>query len=241
MINLVKSEWIKGRHSFVRKSFVIFPLLVTLMAIFLMGGALVQSGAYNWWYIMLLPITVSLICISLTESDKKMCFFNIAILPVPKGKVWIAKIETGVLYLVIGNGIVFAMTALSRFFFDSQYSILQGLIATLVLSITWAWQIPLGMFLSTKFGSVATFLLLLGTNIVCSTQDIAGGRLWFIAFGIPARLMAPILGMNPNGVLLESDSLLWNTNVIFPGIFITIILFIVMLFLTKIWFERRSA
>lgn len=240
MVNTIKSELIKGRRSFGRKSLVLFPLLVALMAILLMGGALTQVGAYNWWYMMFLPVTVALVCMNLIEPEKRMQFFNVVTLPIPKGRVWLAKVWTGCFYIFIGNLIVFGLTTISGFFFGSQYPVWRGIAAAFILTVTWAWQIPLGMFLSVKFNSVVTFLGILAVNVICSSQDIAGSRLWYIPFAIPARLMASILGINPNGVQMAPDSPLHDSSVVLPGILITAALFAVSLLLTKIWFNRRS-
>ena len=240
MVNLIKSEVIKGRRSFGRRSMVFFPLLVTLMAIILMGGGFTQVGAYNWWYMMFMPTLAALICINLTGPEKQMQFFNVAVLPLPKGNIWQAKVWAGCCCIFTGNLMVFGLTTISGIFFGSQYSVLQGIAAALVLTVTWAWQIPLGMFLSARFNSIVTFLGILGVNVICSTQNIAGGRLWFIPFAIPARLMAPILGINPNGVPMAPDSPLHDSGVVLPGILINAVLFVITMLLTKIWFHDRS-
>lgn len=240
MINLIKSEMIKGRRSFGRKALLYFPLLVTLMAVALMGGQLTQVGAYNWWYMMFLPICVALTCINLTAPEKQLHFYNIAVLPITKAKVWGSKVATGCLYLLVSNLFVFGFTTLSGFLFGAQYPLLRGIAAALVLTLTWAWQIPFGMFLSTRFNSAVTFLGILGLNIICSFQDIAGGKLWYIPFAIPARLMAPILGINPNGVPMSPQSPLHDFSVVLPGLIITIMLFVITVLLTNAWFNGRS-
>lgn len=86
MFALIHSEYIKGKRSFGRKSLVLFPLFTTLIAIFLMGGQLTQIGAINWWYMLLMPAMVALICVNLISPEKKSHFFNISILPFPKTK-----------------------------------------------------------------------------------------------------------------------------------------------------------
>lgn len=80
MGRIIQAELLKGKRSFGRKSLVIFPLLVSCMAIFLMGGQFTQIGAYNWWYMILLPMTVGLICTNLVDSDKRLSFFNVNVL-----------------------------------------------------------------------------------------------------------------------------------------------------------------
>lgn len=240
MIRLMKSEYRKGCHSLGRRCLVLFPLLVCLMAITLMGGQLTQAGAYNWWYMMFLPICTALICINLIETEKQMKFFNVLILPIPKGDVWLAKVLVGWVCLFFGNLIVFGFTTISGIFFGAQHSILRGIAAILVLTVTWAWQIPMGMFLSAKFNSTVTFLAILGMNVICSIQTIAGGSLWILPFAIPARLMAPILGINPNGTPMTPDSPLHDSTVVLPGIIISVFLAIILLLLTKNWFQKRG-
>lgn len=237
---LIKSEYIKGKRSFGRKSLFIFPLIITFMAIVLMGGQLTQIGALNWWYMILLPATLAIISVNMITTEKKNNFFNINILPFPKAKVWQAKIWTGVSYIFIANAFIFITTSLSGIVFGTQYSFIRGIIAALVLTITVCWQVPLGMFLATKFNSSVALILIIGVNFLCSGQDIAGGNVWFIPFAIPARLMAAIIGVNPNGVPMESTSPLWNTNVLLPGLLITVLLFIVSFIVSSKWFGKRE-
>ncbi|MGG5315436.1 lantibiotic immunity ABC transporter MutE/EpiE family permease subunit [Enterococcus sp. AZ072] len=239
MGKLIQVEYIKGRRSFGRRSLLIFPLLVSLMAIFLMGGQFTQIGAYNWWYMMLLPAVTALVCINLINPDKRLDFFNTSILPTPQTKVWQAKIWTGCSYLCLANGLIFGLTTFSGWLFNTQYPVRSGLTAGLVLTITWIWQVPLAMFLATQFNSIVTFLSILALNIGFSGQPTAGGALWFIPFAIPARLMAAILGINPNGVPMEAASPLYNTDVILPGIVITSTLFVLLFIATTKWFSQR--
>lgn len=240
MGRIIQAELLKGKRSFGRKSLVIFPLLVSCMAIFLMGGQFTQIGAYNWWYMILLPMTVGLICTNLVDSDKRLFFFNVNALPVSSSKAWQGKIWTGVLYLVFGNGLVFGLTTLSGLLFPAQYPFWRGITAGIVLTIIWAWQIPFGLFLAGRFNSIVTFLGILFLNILCSGQDIAGGNLWYLPFAIAPRVMAPIIEINLNGIPLEAGSPLHDTSVILPGLVITIILFIVGYFLTTKWFSNRG-
>lgn len=240
MFRLIQSEYIKGKRSFGRKSLVLFPLLVVAMSILLMGGQLTQVGAYNWWYALLLPLVMVLICINLIDSDKRLGFFNLAILPISPAKVWQAKIWLGCVYLLTANVIVFGFTSIAGALFSTEYPWMKGILAALILTVTFIWQIPLGMFLTVRLNATSTFLSLLLLNIVCSTQDIAGGSLWFIPFAIPARMMAVVLEINPNGIQLEATSPLHNPNVLLPGILINMILFILLFVGTTKGFQKKE-
>ena len=54
------------------------------------------------------------------------------------------------------------------------------------------------------------------------------------------RLMCPIIGVHPNGVLLSPDSPLRNASVIWAGTVLSLGIFLVLTLLTGIWFERRE-
>lgn len=227
MGRLVAAEWAKGRHSFVRSGLWLFPLLVCALAIVLMGGQLVQVGAFNWWYVMLLPAYVALFCAQLAGQEKKTAWFNMLALPVAPVKMWRAKIYMGCGYLLLSNLMVFLFTSISGFLFGTQYALWQGVAAALVLTVTFAWQVPLGLLLAARFGPVAAFLGILVPNIVFSSQTFAGGALWLVPFATPARLMAPLIGVNPNGVPVEMGSPLADPGVLLPGLLLTGCLFVV--------------
>lgn len=240
MTNLVKSELIKGRHSFVRKVILLFPLLCALLAIILMGGSNSQIGIFNWWYILLLPTVIALICINLIDPDKRLNFFNISILARNKNQIWFAKILTGESYLLLANLLVVGITSVTGMLFGSQYETWRGVVAFILLTISFAWQLPFGMFLVTRFNSAVTVISLVGLDIFFGSQPFAGTNLWMVPFAIPARLMAPILGINPNGVPLTDGSSLYDTDVLIPGIFISCLLFIAGTFLSTKWFELEE-
>lgn len=240
MQSLIKSEYIKGRRSFGRISLWAFPLLVALMATLMMGGRLSHMAAYNWWYMIILPTLVALVCINLTGPEKRQQFFNVSVLPISKAKIWDAKALAGCSYVLLANLLVFGVTSITGLVFEEQYSALNGIAAAFVLTAVMAWQIPLGLFVSARFSSSLTLIGMLGFNLIFSIQDFAGGSLWFIPFSIQARLMAPILGINPNGIPLEAGSLLHDTSVILPGLLITAVLFAALLLVTRKWFGNRG-
>ena len=70
---------------------------------------------------------------------------------------------------------------------------------------------------------------------------LAPEKYWvFCPWSWPVRLMCPIIGVHPNGVLLSPDSLLRNASVIWAGTVLSLGIFLVLTLLTGIWFERRE-
>lgn len=239
--HLLRAEFIKGKRSFGRKCIIAFPLIVAALAIFLMGGRYTQIGALNWWYTILMPTVIALVCATLISPEKKHQFAGVFAQPTPKAKVWRTKVLAGCLYLLAANVVLFGLTTLSGLVFGSQYPPYLGATAALVLTATCAWQIPLGMFLACRFNTAAALIGIVVTDFVCSGQPLAGDDLWFVPFSIPARLMAPLLGVNPNGVALQAGDALLDPSVIAPGLAITTVLFVVASAATSAWFSRREA
>lgn len=240
MVGLIQSEFIKGRRSFSRKSLILFPVLITAMATVLMGGRFTQVGAFNWWCVMLLPAVLAVTCTQLVGPEKKYQYVNMSVVSTGKASVWYAKVFAGCSYLFAANLLVFLLTNVTGALFSAQYPVWRGLAACLALTVAFAWQIPLGMLLTAKLGSAFTLMGMLIVNVLFSIQDFAGRDFWFIPFSIPARLLSPIIWVNPNGVPLEPGSPLYDTGVILPGLLITAVLFAVSLLITGKWFERRE-
>ena len=53
MINMIKSEHLKLKNSFQKMLIWLAPTITLLLASILIGGNYIQSGGYNWWYILI--------------------------------------------------------------------------------------------------------------------------------------------------------------------------------------------
>jgi lantibiotic protection ABC transporter MutE/EpiE family permease subunit len=240
MTGLIKSEWLKSKHTAVKKSMIVLPLVTILLAFLLMRGSSIQIGTFNWWGGTLLPVYLCMLCNSLITKEKKSRYFNLLILPLDTGKQWLAKVLIGIIQLLLSNLIVFLSTLVGGMIFGTQYQWQNGLIAAIFLTICFAWQIPLAMYLIDRLGGSMSFVILIVCNIFFQTQDFSGGKWWMIPFSIPARVVAPLLGVNPNGIQLEADSTLWDRSIVPLGVGISVVLFLVSGFLTTVWFKTRK-
>ena len=66
-----KSEYLKIKHTFIGKLIFIAPIFAILFPLGLTPSYF-QIDAYNWWYSILLPGMVSLLCTLVAVKDKKM-------------------------------------------------------------------------------------------------------------------------------------------------------------------------
>ena len=206
-----------------------------LLAYLLMMGTYLKSGSFNEWYIIILPFTFAMISSSIVVNDKRKNYHGMFSIINSKKELWYAKIITGSLYLFV-TCMIFAFI-LS--FFGDFSSALNNFTASFVLFITFAWQVPLFMFISDKVGIFFSVLISvvcnLGIAVVCAVEKV-----WWIPFAIPSRLMCPIIGVMPNGLPVESNSIFSNSNVIIPGLIITIALYFIVSYVTGVIFEKKE-
>lgn len=248
MVPYLISEKIKIRHTFLNKLIWLAPL-TTMLLLFLLSGNYFQVSSYNWWYIAILPGMLSLSCVLLAEKDKKMNNQAILSLPVSLKRVWISKVLLILGILICSCMIFFCGIQLSSLLLNKEnFRIIpaaNALLGSILLIVTFMWQIPVCLFLGNKIGVFPTILLNIGANgagVVFATSSI-----WIMnPYTYPSRLMIPALKILPNGLPAEPGSVtftpeLLSYHVILPGVVIAVVLFLFFTYVTAKWFEKQEA
>lgn len=217
----------------------IAPMVTVLLTILMMMGNHIQAGAYNWWYTLILPGSMTLfIALTTSQENRKNRHSLFSVVP-DKKRIGYAKIIFNALCLLMMCFLFFLSVQLACLLFHEKSDLMQTLYATFVLFLTFLWQIPCWMALTEylgKFGVILISLLLnFGMGVVFAVKS-----LWWIPFSIPARLMCPIMKILPNGMLIEATDPLANFNVVLPGILITVLVFVVTSGLYTKWFDQRG-
>lgn len=247
MFQYFLSENLKIKNTFLKKMVWIMPILTISLSFFL-AASYFQVDSYNWWYAMMLPGTVSLSCALLSKVDGSMKNRAVLALPVNLKKIWIAKVLVGIKSLSISCIIIFLSVQLSPLVIDRQVigeiSFLNSLLATILLIITFMWQIPLCMFLGNKIGIFLTLLINVPLNIIFTILSVKK-YWWAIPFSYPARLMCPVLKILPNGLLAKPGSQTFTPELLnywsIPfGVSISIILLLAVTYFTARWFEKQE-
>ena len=206
MLKIVKTEHLKSRHTFGKYLPVIFPMIAVLLTYCLMHGNMMPEGTWNWWYAMLLPGMLAILCHLSMTKEKRMHYFNLYCLSIPVSKYLIGKIIYCGFCLMLADFLIFIVTLIAGDLFGSTISVLGGFWGFVLLTITYLWEIPLYMLLSSRFG-MFTSLFSCMVLTIGSVAAIAHSRLWWILpLAIPVRLMCPVLGIMPNGLLVPEGS-----------------------------------
>ncbi len=243
MKNIIQAEQLKVRHTFSKTLPVVAPVITLLLVFVLTGGMenAFPAGAWNWWYSMLLPGMLSVLCYLNIAKERKSKYYNLKVLPMDCKKLLLGKIAYLSKGLLLSNLIIFIGSLIGGAIFGTTISIHNGVIGAVLLSISYLWEIPLYLFLSARFGMFASVFscMVLSIGGVATVADKSSW--WLCPSSVPIRLMCPTLGLLPNGLPVPSGSELLNNNVILPGILISVLWFAGMTFLFTTWFERREA
>ncbi|UWD47889.1 lantibiotic immunity ABC transporter MutE/EpiE family permease subunit [Clostridioides difficile] len=237
MERFVRSEFLKMKGTFGMRLSWIAPIFSILICFGLGGG---QNGAYNWWYTMFLPGAITLICSLVVQKDEKKKYRGVLSLPVDKKNIWAGKILYCTIVLCISSIIFMIGIVFIGVVYKNTILINQNIIGTIVLILLFMWQIPFCMFLASKFGLFITVLInmfftVFGVAVFSTTSS------WYLfPYSIPSRLMAAVLNILPNGLPVPEGNELLSTNVILPGILISIALFILLTLATSVWFKNRE-
>lgn len=247
MLQYFLSENLKTKNTFSNKLVWIMPMLTIILSLFLTADYF-QVDSYNWWYTMMLPGFISLYGAMLGRLDGSMKNRALLPLPIDLKKVWLAKVLVGIKNLSIACFIIFLCTQFTPFISPEhaigKFTIFNCLFATVLLIITFMWQLPLCMVMGKKIGLFATTFISLVINII-STILAVKGFWWANPFSYPARLMCPVLKILPNGLLAEAASVTFTPEVmnvwVIPfGVIVSSVLLLITTYLTINWFERQE-
>lgn len=241
MFRLISCEYQKQKRTFTKKAAFSAPIVTMVLCFVLGAGTSFQAGSYNWWYTMLLPGTLSLICAGVVQKDKKkLNYRRMLSLAAEPQRIWLGKIGGCVLLFGISCVVFFVGVTLGGFIFGSSITPAKGAEASVLLFVTFLWQIPPCMFLADRLGTFAAVLTALAGNIPCMAFA-SNGPYWWIPFAIPPRLMCPVIHVLPNGLPVPANDPLLASSVILPGVLITLVLFVLLTVATTLSWRRLEA
>ncbi len=217
MLEVVRSELLKMRHTFSIKLILIAPL-TTLLLGYILSGNYAQLSTYNWWYTIILPVLVSVLAAGIIVREKDTGMQNILCLPIPFAKIWFGKVLALTLLLFAAHLFLWLITTTIGYVTSMEVSPLNGLIGCMLLFLSYLWQIPFVMLLANFMTYIPVIILSVSANIVLSAAGVEKNWFFLNPFSIPARVVCPFFGMHPNGLPLEPGSFLLDDGAVLPGL-----------------------
>lgn len=225
MATFLRSEHLKLKRTFSLKMLILVPI-ANVMFSMIMNPMYFVSNTINWWSILFLPLTIALWCALSNQKEQRASDYQgVYLLPVSLKKIWFAKQMIIAVYSLIAMLVYLVIMAVVGMLFTGEIIIgARTVLAVLVLWITTLWEIPLCLWLARKWGTVSAiginFVGALGLGVILASRSLW----WACPWSWSIRLMAPIVGVHPNGTLLSPGDPLWTMRVLPLGIGMSLLL-----------------
>ena len=243
-MNYLQAELLKNKRTFTKKLIVLAPVITALMNIF--APLWFQLNSYNWWYILLYPGFLTLVCALLEQQDNsKLKYRAVFTLPVDLKKIWKAKIGAAGLYAAWGNLCFLALNLLGGYMILTVYKIpltvsaLQAVSGTVCIVIVSLWEVPLSLWLSKKAGIFLTVALNAGIGSILGIFAV-NSNLWILCpYSWVPHLMIYVLKIMPNGMPAAIQNTPRTFGEIGAALLLSVIVFVLLSLVTAKEFEKE--
>ncbi|MDO4280522.1 MAG: lantibiotic immunity ABC transporter MutE/EpiE family permease subunit [Peptococcaceae bacterium] len=245
-MKVMASEWLKYRRTFMAKLVILMPLFFAAYALvmsLLMPGLHLWNGVlvmgFNWWPVTFLPLGYGLFAGMVASQERKAGQYRVLCTEARPGAIWLGKIGGMALVALLSTLVLMASLTVACVLQGGAVPIGVILIASALCWLASLALIPLALLAATRFGMIQS-LALGGIGGVAGVL-LAPTALWFVCpWSWATRLMAPTVGVHPNGTVLPDGSPLLDGAVIPLGLGVALAAFVVLSVLTAVWFERRE-
>ena len=225
----LKSEMLKYKRTFMRRLVVFIPLFFTAYAVImhatLMKNPLSENSrwmwqsllalVYNWWPLAFLPLGFALFAALAAAQEKKSGNYrSLRAHDVPPAALWADKIAAMSIHSLFST-LILTISAVMAGVLSGSGSVPFGQIiaAGALCWITSLVLIPLQLWAATKGGiflSMGIGFAGMAVGILAAPQPYWIAVPWSWAM----RLMCPVIGVHPNGMVLERGNPLLDASVI---------------------------
>lgn len=249
MINLIQTEWLKEKRSANKKLIFVIPIIFicySLLLSYFMGGTenaklYLVTTAYNWYPLIILPIFISLLsCNSLAKERKHKNDLFYRSLDISLGKVYLAKLVVVMVEFIMIMAVSFLILLLiDKGVFHNPIDYTNVFLATIYLMMGSLPLIAISLFIYRLSNHFVVILVNFVLTMVAAVVAIES--YWYLfPWSYSLRMMAPALGIHPNGTFVEEGSYLLNWNAIPIGLGVAIGVFLLISGLTYYLIERRD-
>lgn len=237
----------KFRHAAPVRLALIMALPFPLIALLTAPSGNVSFSPWNYWYVLLMPVAIALFTGCVANADARMRNRPLLGSGAPLGQAWWAKALWCLMLSGSSNLVVLALyiAALAIGGSLSTVAVLTMALAALATTITSAWMIPAGLFLTARAGLLAGIFLPLAVQLV-------GGFAWS-AIPVPqlfppsATTVIPtaFIPVLPSGEPLAADTVLGgalaaNGTLTWAGIAVAALTFVLFTAVSAAWFAQSE-
>lgn len=241
MANILKAEILKEKRSANAKIFLLTPIIFIVFNLLMNvlmgkspeGKSFLLATAFNWFPLLILPIVISLLVINILAKEKQSQLNLQKSLGLDRKKIKVAKsllVFTEVFVIVMVSILIIYLVA--NFILKENISLAMLIKAGVVLFIGVMPLVGFSFFIM-SLSSKAFVLLILNFILSIISPTPAVKDLWkFYPWSYSLRMLAPIIGVHPNGTFLDINSPLWDKSVITLGIVLSLGVYVLFMVLS---------
>ncbi len=249
MMNYLQSELIKYKRTFTKKLIILAPLFFVLQALpqkllmpanYLRPWQLITNLVFNWWPVIFLPLGIALFASLIDSQEKKSGNYrSLRAHNISSFYLWVNKFAGMAVYTFLSTIVLFVSVVLAGLI-TAKGAVPWGIITASTLSwIVSLTLIPLQLWAATWKGMF--FSMAIGFAGMLAGVFAAAKSYWIaLPWSWATRLMSPIIGVHPNGLLLEIDDPLRDASVLPIGIGLSLVVFVAATIITAFWFSKRE-
>ncbi len=249
-MQVIRSELLKYKRTLTKKLILIIPLFFSIQAAAGVGlmpkdivrnWNLVISMAFNIWTTVFLPLGMALFAFLVDNQERKAGNYrSLRVHRTSPISIWVGKISVMAFHTLLSSIMLSVSIFISGIITATGQiplkHIFEAAIVSWLVSLT---LIPIQLFAATWKGLF--FSMAIGfIGLVAGVASAPTSYWFFIPWAWGTRLMCAIIGVHPNGTLLEYGSKLLDPSVIPVGIVISLLFFITITAITAFWFNRRE-
>lgn len=247
----VRAEFLKGRRAAPFRVALIAPLPFCLIGLSIAWATCsagcqgtVQFSTYGWnyWYVLMLPIAVALLCAAIANEDKHLGMRGVLGLPLPVKNTWWAKVVYALTLTLCANCVVLIVACVAAAMEGNAAYALASVAVPLVLTVSVAWMVPACLMLTQRFGTLAGIVVPSLLDLVLGVMFASNNLWWALPMSAGMRVASPFIGVAPSGIPLEAGDPMWAIS---PQWFLALVLcaavFVVLAVLGARWYSKREA
>lgn len=234
----VKIEWLKEKRWANHTLLWIAPLIFVLLSfclVLLMGPSpdgkhnFIVAATFNWYSLIILPIILTLLVCNILKKEKivNQIFYRTTGVSLKEqmiGKNIVVIIETA-LILILSTIFVFF---LGTFLLNENLSAVELMKATTYLIMGSLPVISLSFILAHFLNQTLVVLVQFILGNVAAIVAVESWW-WLFPWSYNLRMMAPALGIHPNGTFLPAEDPLFNKNALIIGVTMALSVYLVTL------------
>jgi len=241
MANILRAEILKEKRSANAKIFLLTPIIFIVFNLLMNvlmgkspeGKSFLLATAFNWFPLLILPIVISLLVINILAKEKQSQLNLQKSLGLDRKKIKVAKsllVLTEVFAIVMVSILIIYLVA--NFILKENISLAMLIKAGVVLFIGVMPLVGFSFFIM-SLSSKAFVLLILNFILSILSPNPAVKDLWkFYPWSYSLRMLAPIIGVHPNGTFLDINSPLWDKSVITLGVVLSLGVYVLFMVLS---------